>query len=810
MNSILAISRSFSNSAAPVLDLQGIGQLYRDYEIIEPQGDVLQRIFGSDPSQGESADPLADDRIPYQPRIPHRDLRQELLEKLEAFGYLLILGRRGTGKTREAAEVAQQLNQEGWTVLHLKVGAWLDVPIADRLAELGKNRKLLFVLDDLNEKMHFSHCHQPEPHSARSALETRYISLVDRLTQTLDACDRVCTPAQVLVLATACNEAQSDIPGEPSEWEKLQWERYPHWWGRFAVFELPEPEDTAIAGLLEAVVPQIRLPQQPENYDEIAGMGDGTFANVVENLVYLRNRCLPLTAEYYNETLGLTWRRRYRDAVRRSRMARYIYDAIDILRQFDCPLERPAIERTAIAIMPGNPWQKLWSRLTSGLVLEELSRAERLLRPRSGQIEAKGTRLSVQEYAPRLMRVLFKLSDRSSVASMASVLLNFGISLWNLNDLDKALAAFDRVLEMEPKSGLVWFFRGNVLYELGRFQEAISSYDKQLELKPDDWASRYNSGVAWERLQRYDKAVIRYDRILAESPEIPRVWRARGDALWQLGEFQQAIESYDRAIELDADNSGLWRDRGLALAELGNDREAISSYAKAVERDPDDVEAWYACGLALAALGRNQDALVSYDNAIAAQSDFAPAWNKRGLAYFDLQNYPEALASYDRAIDLEKNNAELWYDRGLVLCYLHRYREAISNYDRAISLQADYHQAWYNRGLALEELGQFQGSVESYKKATKFNPDYDRAWSKLASNLERLGRSKEAIAAYDKVLEFRPQDAEAWYHRGRALQAIENYKAAIVSYDKAIEINPELKEVQKYRGMALSAMMGLP
>ncbi|MEL7358829.1 MAG: hypothetical protein AAFY54_11170 [Cyanobacteria bacterium J06648_10] len=75
------------------------------FEVIRPKSsDVVQRIYGS--RQQTLNDPLADFNIKYQQRLAALDMQQVLMERLLVKGWLLILGRTGLGKTREAAELA--------------------------------------------------------------------------------------------------------------------------------------------------------------------------------------------------------------------------------------------------------------------------------------------------------------------------------------------------------------------------------------------------------------------------------------------------------------------------------------------------------------------------------------------------------------------------------------------------------------------------------------------------------------------------------------------------------------------------------
>jgi hypothetical protein len=115
------------------------------FKIIPPNRNVAKEILG-----GADDDPLADRNIPYQQRIQGRNTRRELEELIEDNRWILISGKTGLGKTREAVQLAQSLNNEGWTILFLTRDAWLDAPA--KLPINMPERKLLFFFDDLNKK----------------------------------------------------------------------------------------------------------------------------------------------------------------------------------------------------------------------------------------------------------------------------------------------------------------------------------------------------------------------------------------------------------------------------------------------------------------------------------------------------------------------------------------------------------------------------------------------------------------------------------------------------------------------------------
>jgi energy-coupling factor transporter ATP-binding protein EcfA2 len=177
---------------------------------------VLKQLMPS--STANDNDPLADFNIPYLQRQPDRNVRQELERAFEEKPWVLILGQTGLGKTREAAHIAELLNDEGWTVLNLAdhAGKWLDVP-RQFPSEISPNAKLLFFLDDLNRWVYEGNPREISK-DADDPMQPLCVSVQERLLRCLKFFERECRN-QVRVIATARNERDRhpDRPYEPSE-----------------------------------------------------------------------------------------------------------------------------------------------------------------------------------------------------------------------------------------------------------------------------------------------------------------------------------------------------------------------------------------------------------------------------------------------------------------------------------------------------------------------------------------------------------------------------------------------------------------
>lgn len=786
------------------------------FEVIRPNGNVLSVVFGGN----DSDRPWADFRIPYQMRQGDRNIRRELETKLEEFRWLLIVGRTGIGKTREAAELIQIYNREGWTVLWLKPNAWIAESTSQQLEQIGSHRKLLFFLDDLNSIMFSSP--QADTSFDFAALT---IPTPQRLAHILQCYEKFCGPEKIRVIATACNEKTSSTAGEASEWEKLEWDKYyKQWWERFEVYELPEPDKTAIVQLLSDTALQTCKEGKQKDYLAIAEKNDGTFTNVVENLRRLYNQGLPLSCSNYSETCQQTFLKRYQDAIKRYPSSRYIYDAIDLLQQLHLPVEIFILEPTAQLLGEENFRHHGKGRQKILRALRYLLKTENILHPRRKQIAAKKTKVEVDKYILPLWDLVLKLKDAHPQKTIDS-LFYLGCQLLNLNRPQQALACFhaattltpemfdgwfyqgaalqklglqeaaitfyDKALAIQSKYYQAWYNRGLALYLLGRYEQAVTSQQEALAIEPNLQQAWYHHGLALAKLQRHQEAIASYDKAVAIQPEYYQAWYSRGVALEELKRYQEAVASYDKALAIKPELEKAWNNRGDILYRLGLYEEAVASYDKALALAPESYQVWYSRSIVLTNLGRYQEALASCNQTLALKSDYYQAWNLRGNILYLLRRYEEAVACYDKALLLKPDFYQGWNNRASALYLLGLYKETVVSCQRALAIKPDLEQAWYHQGNAQYLLGQYEQAVAAYDKLLAIKQDLEPAtWYKRGNALYFLGRYEEALAAYDKVLLVQPHLEQAWNNRGIVLVLLGRYEEAISSFRKAIELAP--------------------
>jgi len=167
--------------------------------------------------------------------------------------------------------------------------------------------------------------------------------------------------------------------------------------------------------------------------------------------------------------------------------------------------------------------------------------------------------------------------------------LEQGNKLFDSEHYEKAMADYDKAIQIKPDYYEAWFNRGLVLYELGHYQETLASYDKAIQFKPDYYNAWFNrAALLANEFNHYKKALVNYDFVIQLKPDSYLAWSYRGRALVELGDYEEALASYDKAIQLEPNYHNAWFARFKVLYnKLGRRQEAIAGIIEFIELNPE-------------------------------------------------------------------------------------------------------------------------------------------------------------------------------------------------------------------------------
>jgi tetratricopeptide (TPR) repeat protein len=252
---------------------------------------------------------------------------------------------------------------------------------------------------------------------------------------------------------------------------------------------------------------------------------------------------------------------------------------------------------------------------------------------------------------------------------------HFALGYW-LGGRDRAgqLAAFRKAVELDPAYGLAYFRLGQTLLHAtanpskAEVEEALAAYSKFVELEPGNNGGWYNRGLAYQKLGRWQKALDDYSRAIQLISTHSAALLGRAEVRAAQGQWDRAVADYGKAIEA-AESYPLMRRRaynGLAWllatcpdARFRDPARAVGLARQAVALMPQGSVHRYHTTLA-AACYRAGDAKAALAALGESRAPDAVDWFLLALSHQKLGAPKEARKSYEQAVRwMEQNAASL-------------------------------------------------------------------------------------------------------------------------------------------------------
>ena len=166
--------------------------------------------------------------------------------------------------------------------------------------------------------------------------------------------------------------------------------------------------------------------------------------------------------------------------------------------------------------------------------------------------------------------------------ALAEAYNNRGNAKADLGQHEAALADHDRTIELNPTLATAYYNRGNTKRSLGQYDAELADYDRAIELNPTFAAAYNNRGYAKHALGQHDAALADLDRAIELAPTVAATYDSRGETKHALGQHDAALADLDRAIELAPTVAATYNNRGNTKESLGRITEAREDYQEAL------------------------------------------------------------------------------------------------------------------------------------------------------------------------------------------------------------------------------------
>lgn len=220
--------------------------------------------------------------------------------------------------------------------------------------------------------------------------------------------------------------------------------------------------------------------------------------------------------------------------------------------------------------------------------------------------------------------------------SQANLLLEYGIALYDKNQLDLALVNFEKFLLENPTHINALYYKGLCAHGLGKISLALSCFEKVLALDADHTDAAIALSALYNDLGNYAKGRLIFENAMKKvkvnrqsGEKDPYINRKFALKHFELGEMYLGHERFD---------------------------EALAQFQQVIVLDPQYLEGRIRLAKTYAKKGLMAKAILELKTLKNEHPDFYPARMALGILYFGLGNILEAQNEWQKILDMCPNH----------------------------------------------------------------------------------------------------------------------------------------------------------
>ena len=168
-------------------------------------------------------------------------------------------------------------------------------------------------------------------------------------------------------------------------------------------------------------------------------------------------------------------------------------------------------------------------------------------------------------------------------------LFDVALDLTNKGQIDEAVAAWKKVLELDPDDARAHNNLGILIRKKGDLDGAIVEYRAALRLDPNDVAAHVNLGAALGEKGDWEGGIAEERQAVSLNPRAVEAHTYLGLGLGSKGDLDGAIAQYHEALRLNPNYADAHNDLGVALEKKSEQPRALEEYRLASTLDPNNL-----------------------------------------------------------------------------------------------------------------------------------------------------------------------------------------------------------------------------
>ncbi len=156
-------------------------------------------------------------------------------------------------------------------------------------------------------------------------------------------------------------------------------------------------------------------------------------------------------------------------------------------------------------------------------------------------------------------------------------------TLFAMRDYDNMYAVAQAMSKYPDRQYEALLYTGIYFNVKGLLEPALSAYNKAIELRPRSYSTRFNRAQIYKQMNNTDAMLTDLTEAIRLNPDYADAFSERGNLYANLGHWDKALSDFDKYVVLQPEDPAGFYLRGQALVVLGRTDEGCNSLRKAAE-----------------------------------------------------------------------------------------------------------------------------------------------------------------------------------------------------------------------------------
>ncbi len=350
-----------------------------------------------------------------------------------------------------------------------------------------------------------------------------------------------------------------------------------------------------------------------------------------------------------------------------------------------------------------------------------------------------------------------------------------GVCYRKLNQDDKAIAAYNQAIALNPNHFDATTELGVLYYNQTKYAEACEYFGKATAMKTNDTELSMFYGRALVFNKEPKRAISYLEKAVAANPKDQDAKRflayayLAADKQYESEEAKAKVRTEAPAglAESTTKTRNQFYNDGVKLIEAGEYAAAIPKLEQAEKEDSREPRIFYMKGLAYFNLKDYAKAIAAFTKTTKIDAGYTKAYEGLAKSYYQQEDGDKAAENYELAIQKGGANLGNYSELAAIYAFTNQSERAAFYFDKAINLAPQNAELRFNYGTTFLNVNQYNKAIEQLKKATEIAPKYWAAYYNIGQAYLKQEKLDEAMAVGEKLIAQNPQ-----YANGYALCAI--------------------------------------